>query len=385
MDIGIVYIGLAQALFSIVLISIKKPYRIADVILCLSLLVFAVLFCLDIFQFHSLLPAQRSPISLSLNMLFAPLFYLYSKYITKDYKNFERQDFLHFLPSLIIIAIFTFLKLLPSNSSVSFYRLFDNYRIITIFFGVVFQVLLIYYTILAIRIVIEFKKKVKNFYSFKSYKNSLNWLLFMISLFVTTFFLIIFASVLFETEKVGTKAYTYRHIVEIFFVYILSIWGFNQNQLNVAFDVQDSSKEIMEDKDAATVKYQKSGLKNANVQGYLDKLIKYMEESKAWQDPELSITKLASQISLPKHQLSELLNEHLGKSFYVFVNQYRIEHAKKLLADDVSGNWSILAVAYDCGFNSKTAFNVFFKKYTQQTPSEFKQTLSATQNSQPTE
>jgi AraC-like DNA-binding protein len=375
MDSIVAYIGFFLALFGIIMIYSKKPRKVAYVILCVLLLVFGLMFGLDILQYYNLIPANRRVISLSLTMLFAPLFYLYSKYITKDYEKFDKYDYLHAIPSLTLISIFVLLKLLPANNSISFFSLFEKYRVINLFFGFVFQILLVYYSISAIRIVVKFKRQTKHFYSFNSYKNSLNWLVAMILLFLTTILLIIISSILFETYKLDSSVYIYRHIVEIFFVYVLSVWGFSQNQLNVAFNVPESSTEtdVLE---TSTGKYQKSGLKDSDIQEYLDKLTKYLEASEVWKDPELSISKLSNQISIPKHQLSELLNEHLGKSFYVLINEYRIEYAKKLLVDKISGNWSILAIAYECGFNSKTAFNTFFKKHTQLTPSEFKKKLS---------
>lgn len=97
-----------------------------------------------------------------------------------------------------------------------------------------------------------------------------------------------------------------------------------------------------------------------------------MEKTEAWKDNELTVAKLSKQTQIPKHHITQVLNEILQKNFFTFVNEYRIEYAKTLIKSPKHQSWSFVAIAYECGFNSKTAFNNFFKKYTEMTPSEFR-------------
>jgi AraC-type DNA-binding domain-containing proteins len=375
MDLILSYVGLSQSLFGIILILTKKPLKIAQVILCVLILAFAMKFGLDILHIYKLLPENRWFISLGLTMLFAPLFYLYSKYITKEFEKFEKFDYLHGLPTLTLIVIFFTITNLPANQSLPIEVVLMKYIFIRNFFGYVFQILLVYYVISALIIVIKFKKQSIHYYSYNSYKISLNWLIMMILSFFVFVILIIIISLLYEKGKIGYNVHIFRHSVELTFVYVLSLWGFRQNQLNSVISTNSIENQEDETNDSLTGKYQKSGLKKEDAKNYIQNLKLYMEETEIWKDPELSISKLSSQTSIPKHQLSEVLNEYLGKSFYIFVNEYRVEYAKKLLSKKEYHNWSILAIAYECGFNSKTAFNIFFKKYTQLTPSEFKKFL----------
>lgn len=374
MDLIISYIGFSQALFASMFILTKKPLKIAHVILSVLLLVFALMFGLDILRNYHIIPSHRWAVSLSIRMLFAPLFYLYSKYITKDFNKFNPLDYLHALPSISLLLISLILKLLPENSSIEIELFYDKYAWLRIFYGWLFFALIVYYVISALAIVIRFKKQIKDNYSFSSYKISLDWLLVMIILFVILILLIIISSVMYEHGTMDSHVYIFRHVLELFHVYVLSIWGFHQKQLISGF-VSETNYDA-DVPESATGKYVKSGLKSEDAKSYIQTLIKYMDESEIWKDAELSIAKLAAQTSISKHQLSEVLNEYLGKSFYVFVNEYRVEYAKKLLTMKEYNNWSILAIAYECGFNSKTAFNIFFKKHTQLTPSEFKRSLA---------
>ena len=379
MDLILSYIGFSQSIFAIIMILTKRPIKIAYVTLGLLLMAFALTFGLDILQNYNIVPSRRWFLSLSIRMLCAPLIFLYTKYITKDFKKFDSRDYLHAIPSISLLFVFFILKLQAENQSISPELFYEKYKWLRMTYGWIFISLITYYMVSALTIVIRFKKQIINNYSYNSYKISLDWLFVMIIIFIILIVLIILGSVLYEQGMMNSNIYIFRHILELINVYALSIWGFHQKQL-ISVNQIDSENELDLEEDTDEVssgKYVKSGLKKEDAKSYVENLIKYMDESKVWKDSELSIAKLASQTSISKHQLSEVLNEYLGKNFYVFVNEYRVEYAKQLLMKKEYNNWSIIAIAYECGFNSKTAFNNFFKKHTQQTPSEFKKLLSS--------
>ncbi|MDT0551997.1 helix-turn-helix domain-containing protein [Urechidicola vernalis] len=87
---------------------------------------------------------------------------------------------------------------------------------------------------------------------------------------------------------------------------------------------------------------------------------------------EINLASLSEEMNITSHQLSYIINNGFNQNFFQFINEYRVEKAKTLLMDKSSDNLSILGIAYESGFSSKTAFNTTFKKFTNQTPSEFK-------------
>lgn len=101
---------------------------------------------------------------------------------------------------------------------------------------------------------------------------------------------------------------------------------------------------------------------------YKDKLIQYIEQNEAFLDSELTLRSLAEQINLHPNKLSWLLNEMHEQNFNQFINNYRIEYFKKLALKPDSSQFSILGLAYESGFNSKTVFNTYFKKSTGLSP-----------------
>jgi AraC-like DNA-binding protein len=80
------------------------------------------------------------------------------------------------------------------------------------------------------------------------------------------------------------------------------------------------------------------------------------------------------------HNLSEILNTRLNQNFYDFINRYRVEEVKKRLSENDSGKFSLIAIAFDSGFNSKSSFNTIFKKLTGVTPSQFRNQMASSVN-----
>ena len=107
------------------------------------------------------------------------------------------------------------------------------------------------------------------------------------------------------------------------------------------------------------------------VTSYSNRLKHFMQENQPWLNPELSLRSLAKQISIHPNQLSWLLNENIGKNFNEYINHYRVNTFKQLSSDPKNKEFTVIGLAYDSGFNSKTVFNTYFKKETGLTPKEY--------------
>ncbi|MDW3652333.1 MAG: helix-turn-helix domain-containing protein [Bacteroidia bacterium] len=118
-------------------------------------------------------------------------------------------------------------------------------------------------------------------------------------------------------------------------------------------------------------KQKKALLDESQAKHFTELLLKYIETDRPYLDPDLSLRSLAEQLSIHPNQLSWLLNEHLDKNFNDFINHYRVETFKSLLLDPKNSAITIMGLAFESGFNSKTTFNTFFKKETGMTPRQF--------------
>ena len=112
-------------------------------------------------------------------------------------------------------------------------------------------------------------------------------------------------------------------------------------------------------------------LKDKMVIDYTTKLLEHIRKNKPFLDENLSIRTLAEQINIHPNQLSWLLNESLGKNFNEFINHYRIETFKSLAKDPKNSHITLMGLAYESGFKSKTVFNTYFKKETGLTPKKY--------------
>jgi ligand-binding sensor domain-containing protein/AraC-like DNA-binding protein len=119
-------------------------------------------------------------------------------------------------------------------------------------------------------------------------------------------------------------------------------------------------------------KYKTSALLPETVDEVLPRLRQMMEKEKVYLDADLTLKKLAKPLNVHYNYLSQIINERMGKSFNDFINQYRIREAKAKLADPAERKKTILEIAYETGFYSKSVFNTAFKKFTGMTPSEFR-------------
>jgi len=116
----------------------------------------------------------------------------------------------------------------------------------------------------------------------------------------------------------------------------------------------------------------KSGLDKKESRNILERLTTCMEKEKPYIDCDLNIRELSSKIKTSPHKLSQVINEQMNHNFFEFVNSYRVEEVKKALIDPTNKNFKIMSIAYDCGFNSKSAFYNIFKKHTNLTPSAYR-------------
>nr|WP_299486275.1 helix-turn-helix domain-containing protein [uncultured Allomuricauda sp.] len=120
-------------------------------------------------------------------------------------------------------------------------------------------------------------------------------------------------------------------------------------------------------------KYNLKKIDSTEASPMLERLRTLMDTEAPYTDPNLKSSDVAKAIKISVHQLSQLLNDNLNKSFPLFVNEYRIDKACKTLR--LKNNLTLEAIGYECGFNSKSTFFTTFKKIKGVTPSQYKSSL----------
>ncbi|MEQ9300961.1 MAG: helix-turn-helix domain-containing protein [Cyclobacteriaceae bacterium] len=144
-------------------------------------------------------------------------------------------------------------------------------------------------------------------------------------------------------------------IASCIFIYYIGIQGFSKHDLLQQYD---------------NGKYANGLLPKSAAESILKKVKSHMQNSRPYLNSDLRLNELAEALQISSHDLSQALNKYEGKSFTDFVNEFRVESAKKELR--LSNDKKIIHVAYDCGFNNKVSFNNAFKKFTGVAPSQFR-------------
>lgn len=391
MLLPILYIGLSQSLFAAFVLFTKKRKKTADNILVLWLLIIALKFIiLLIGEAHKeFFDTEFSQGYIPLT--FGPFLYLYTRQLTNPEAKLRLADWLHAIPFVLMTAFyFGFFKdYIEFNDT----KYLDNdaFLGVRLIYAVVFVVSIFSYVFLTYRMLISFRKSMSNEFSFQTDKNRLKWLSYVSILISATFFIYFIIGVINALNK--TQIFDAAYITNVgltILAFSVSYFGIKQPTLfrevkvlsqetyNTDGKAESSPKAESGQTANETIeeKYLRSGLKQEEAEKILQKLLEYMETEKPYLNDELTIQELAAKLNVSKHHLTQILNINLGRNFFTFINEYRIEAVKKRLVDPNYDHLTILGIAYDCGFNSKSSFNGLFKQYTGVTPSEYRKANS---------
>ena len=149
----------------------------------------------------------------------------------------------------------------------------------------------------------------------------------------------------------------------IYGLFSLTLFAFGYNEL-----IYSNSVPVFVIKEE---KYKKSTLKSDSSKQIAENLLTYMQEHKPYLNPDITLKNLSELIGEQPHILSQVINENFNQNYYEFINSYRIEEAKRLLKETEYKNYTLTAIGFEAGFNSKSAFYAAFKKSTGSTPAKY--------------
>lgn len=305
--------------------------------------------------------------------LYGPSIYLYTIILGHKKEGFKKTYWLHYLPFIIIniYGIFFFyfesteFKLsVLSNDNVSWHlNLIGN---MIPFHGIIY----VFLTYLEAK---KFNKKLKQSYSNIDRVN-LRWLTFLIIGTTVIWGVVIISYILNFIYGEQLQANMLIYIAVSILIYTIGYKSLRQPEVKL---IIDGPVEVLpeENENLKPASYKKSGLADGTAEEYLQKLLKLMEEKKPHVDSRINLSDLSSLLGISSHNLSEIINTRLNQNFYDFVNKYRVEEVKRLIEEDENMSFSILALGYDAGFSSKSAFYSAFKKFCNQTPAQYREEL----------
>jgi AraC-like DNA-binding protein len=372
---SLIFAGAIQGLFLIFLIRAKKKKNYPDFLLMvwLGIVSFQLLFYYD-----SLSPVSRVPhflqlLGFSLPLLSSPILFLYVYSLAFNNESGFKKYKIHILPYFIynIIIFYFFIDNHQSITVANGYLHFseDVPNVIQYFSTMLLAIICGGYSIFSLFVLLKYQKSLPDNYSYTE-KINLNWLKWIVvSLFVI--FVILYIIIRYSVNY-GMLDYQnlFAVVGGILSIYLILIGYFGLRQTTI-FTSYPSSSISKNDYISRKVPYKNSGLDNDALEQLLKKLLNYMEKEKPFLDENLSLSKLAQLLNITPNQLSQVINQKTNSNFFNFINSYRVEQVKLKLKNPSYTQYTILGIAYDCGFRSKASFNKIFKQQVGKTPSQY--------------
>jgi len=284
-------------------------------------------------------------------LLIGPLLFIYLKSISiKDFK-FKITHLYHFLP----FVFFLFFDLLNKHN----FPLIPDNKKYYIIYCIQISIFLIHLFVY-LKFSFEYIKELILKYKSDSFpKENLNpYYIRNIALFISIIW-IIYLIYCFQTYfKIYLPTRVLEAIYYSFLIYLILFYELHDQKITFISNFY--------------VRYRNSGISKEDSLNYKSIILEHIQKNELFIDHNITLGKCAKEISLTTHLVSQIINEQLGCNFNDFINSYRIEKAKKMLKDPEKNNYTVASIAYDCGFNTLSAFNTAFKKFTRITPSQFR-------------
>jgi len=376
MLITFVAIGATHALYLTILVLIKRNKGGPDYILATYLGTLFITFAITYFAVEWDVPDLMA-FQLNISLLLAPLFFIYISSLTKPQKPPLSTLALHLLPYVLTWIYWggLFLSSTESELNTLFLESDDSQLPLLFILALLLEALAIpVYVCWSLWILRTHKRTISDAYSYTE-GIDLKWAYALAVCTGALWVSIVVIEAIQGTLTWVTDDHTMQtgYAFAAFFVYYLGYFGLKQGHItslgHSGKPVQAALEEPAEIEPPA--KYQKSGLKKEVAKAYAEALVDYVETEKPYLQSRLSIQDIARAINIPQNHLSQIINEHLGQTFYDFVNQYRVEEFKRRIAHPQYKNYTLISIALDCGFNSKSSFNRIFKKLEGLTPSAY--------------
>jgi AraC-like DNA-binding protein len=297
-------------------------------------------------------------------LLLMPFLYVYI--VSLCYSDFRltRVHLLHLLPFAVVVFIRTVVHIIASlNPTGAGTLLWGNqpgvYSAMT--FRIVLHLQVATYLVLSFRILTRYRKQLKDIYS-SIEKIDLSWCNLLLTAFALMWMMDLLNWIFDLLSMVQDSV-----LQQMFLVSLL---------INLIFTLAATYRGLIQSRSFSGIldlpKYAASKLKQTECDIIARKLTEYMKAEKPYFLQSLSIEDLAGKLNVPSKHLSQVIHTGLNYNFYDFVNSYRINEAMIRLRDSRYKSQTILSVAYDVGFNSKSVFNAAFKKHVGMTPKEYR-------------
>ena len=361
------YINVAGAVHALiqamVLLFTRRGNRRANRVMAFFLIALAVGMANGVLSLLGLYEASPLLVILmgSVALAYGPLFYLYIRAMTAPDRPGTPADALHGIPVLVGILVYGAYMgspgAGPASPGIAGWAVRHPWVVVTVLSSLQTAV----YVTLVIRLLRAYSARIKATYSTIDRIN-LAWLRRRLAIYAAIWViaLAMIGAAGFEGRALGL----FMQIVA--FLTAMNIFA-------TGYRAMRQSEVVLGPAEGQPGRrYERSSLTPERAALYKARLLEHVEREKPYLHPEITLPRLALALEIPVAHLSRVINEHLGRNFFEFINHYRVEEAKRRLAGPDASSDKLITIALDCGFNSLATFNRVFKELSGRTPSEFR-------------
>lgn len=342
----------------ILLLSGKLKDNLANLFLLLLLLSVSIgTLYSALLNYHHLQFFIVLPIVNALPVLTGTLIYLYIRFSLYPLNRNAKKTLAHFIPFFVATAI----NFLIKNES----------ALVFIFVEIILKICVsIIYLILSLYIIRRQDISTKNHFS-NTDNFDLKWLKFIVYIGLITYiiYLLLITLGLLKIEVVRNTEF-YANLVPFLFVLPMSYYGLTSTNVFLKISAINTDEEVFfpSHKQKSDIKELISSEKADEI---YKKLIYLVETEKLFLNENLMIEDIAGNLNLHSKYLSYVINTKSGKTFFDFINQYRVKEFNAEILNPRNKNLTIMTIAYQCGFGSKSSFNRVYKNELGISPRQF--------------
>ncbi|MCE7043296.1 helix-turn-helix domain-containing protein [Dyadobacter sp. CY312] len=313
--------------------------------------------------------------------LYVPLFYFYLQKLLFNQSAKPVRQLLFFLPA--ILQCFVYLPFfLMGERTLQLSFMMQDWKLMGVFLGTGLLALAwnTYFWFLFRKTFRFYREQYQSHFSYEQNLNYLNTVLFIQAICLGLWYFLFIMLGLghwfeFDVTQIVERSVdaiwlafsTITYFVGYFAIHQPEIFKISPQALSIFGEIKSSPVVMGSEEEVIDKKVEQAeDLHEARAQ-----VEDYMIKHKPYTNPKLSLNELAGKIKLPPHTLSKVINDGFDKNFFDFINSYRVDEFKKRVDNPKFKNYTLLSIAYEVGFNSKTAFNRSFKKMTGQTPRDY--------------
>jgi AraC-like DNA-binding protein len=316
----------------------------------------------------------------NLSLALAPLIYFYFKSITNPKRIFAKKEILQFIPALLLIGIKAIILIYDSNQ-LGFNETQNGYLVIHFQwkfidpFVTLFSMLqMLIYLVLSFQLFSAYKEKINHFFS-NTYQLELKWLYHFLIIYTVLYSYFSIQTVVNETiVNLSWMQEWWYYLLSGFAIIYIAIKGYftdlsQLKEIEITSFLEEKISVLKKETDTTEI------VLSEKLQNLKTTIENYFNTDKPFLESNLTLISLAKKLAISREELSEVINKGFHLKFNDFINQYRIDEFKLKLSEEKHQQFSLLGIAYECGFNSKATFNRAFKKFTDSSPSEYLKTI----------